>query len=263
MMSGIIDRLMQHAPEPEDKPGPTRCAYCETETEYRWMPMMGGTWQYYHNGEKSDKATACNPCRKDRAKANRLQARRDQNSKVYQAWLRDIPRAIQDPKLQDFPETLAQSLWDWCNDDVWSITLTGPSGTGKTHAAFALARSWYHAHLNSNAGSPAPLFSPLSELVAAARSAAMSGGHEGALDHFKKHAGLVILDEMTGERVTEFALEAVYAVIYHRDMNQLPTIITTNLTLDEISEKFSDRIASRIGGGLVVKMNGSDYRLRP
>lgn len=223
---------------------------------------MGGSWQYYFNDAISDRHNACTACIKESAKRAKREARKNENIRAYQKWLSEIPPAISDPKLQDFPELLAEELWNWCNDKVWAITLTGPSGTGKTHAAFALARSWYHAHLNSNASSPAPLFTPVADLVATARSASMSGEHETALLDFKTHKGLVILDELTGERVTELALEAVYTVIYHRDQNQLPTIITTNLTLDEISKQFSDRIASRIGGGLVVKMHGDDYRLK-
>jgi len=65
------------------------------------------------------------------------------------------------------------------------------------------------------------------------------------------------------EKTTEWARQTLDYIIYERDNNLKPMVITSNLSLDEIAEKIDGRISSRLAGmGKVIQLKGSDYRLR-
>ena len=74
---------------------------------------------------------------------------------------------------------------------------------------------------------------------------------------------LLILDDLGVEKTTEWALQALYVVVNRRYLDGRQTIITSNLTLDEVREKLGDRIASRIVGMChPVRLTGRDRRLQ-
>lgn len=75
-------------------------------------------------------------------------------------------------------------------------------------------------------------------------------------------ADLVVLDDLGAEKTSEFALQSLYIIIDKRYSEMCPTIITSNLTVDEIAEKVGDRIASRIAGMCrVIELRGRDRRI--
>lgn len=75
-------------------------------------------------------------------------------------------------------------------------------------------------------------------------------------------ARLVVLDDLGAEKTSEFALQSLYIIIDKRYSEMRPTIITSNLSVDEISEKVGDRIASRIAGMCkVIELKGKDRRI--
>lgn len=74
----------------------------------------------------------------------------------------------------------------------------------------------------------------------------------------------LILDDLGAEKSTEWAIQMLYLLIDRRERagnNRI--IVTSNLSLDEIAERLSDRIASRIGGMCkIIKFSAKDYRLK-
>jgi DNA replication protein DnaC len=81
----------------------------------------------------------------------------------------------------------------------------------------------------------------------------------------EKYAGkkCLILDDLGVEKTTEWSLQTLYTIIDRRYREEKQTLITSNLTLDEIAEKVGDRIASRIAGMCkVVEIKGRDRRLK-
>lgn len=60
-----------------------------------------------------------------------------------------------------------------------------------------------------------------------------------------RECNLLILDDFGTESDTPFANEKLLTLINHRWMERIPTIVTTNLTLDELYRRYK-RIASRI-----------------
>jgi len=73
---------------------------------------------------------------------------------------------------------------------------------------------------------------------------------------------VLFLDDLGAEKMTDFVRQSLYAIINYREQHELPTIITSNYNLSNISGKIDDRIASRIAGMCeVIEIKGNDRRL--
>ncbi len=73
---------------------------------------------------------------------------------------------------------------------------------------------------------------------------------------------LLIIDDLGTEMTTSFTQSALYELINTRLINFKKTIINSNLTVEELTGRYSMPIASRIKGEyIVLKFYGSDIRL--
>ena len=72
---------------------------------------------------------------------------------------------------------------------------------------------------------------------------------------------VVVIDDLFAGKQTELSRSAVYELINTRVTNHnLPTIITSNLTLEQIS-RIDERIASRLQGGMTFELKSNkDFR---
>ena len=74
-------------------------------------------------------------------------------------------------------------------------------------------------------------------------------------------ADLLIIDDLGAEFSTSFTVSQIYNIINTRMIDGKPTIISTNLTMDEIEDKYSQRVTSRIIGSITpVVFFGNDIR---
>ena len=60
---------------------------------------------------------------------------------------------------------------------------------------------------------------------------------------------------------TDFAYVTLYSILNKRQERWLPTYITTNKSIEQLSESFDERIASRLRLATVVHLAGKDRRL--
>ena len=75
-------------------------------------------------------------------------------------------------------------------------------------------------------------------------------------------ADLLILDDLGSEFQTQFTDSVLYELINERINERRPTLISTNLTVNEVGKKYNDRIVSRITGCFrPFFFAGSDVRL--
>lgn len=145
------------------------------------------------------------------------------------------------------------------NDPQNGICLVGPPGTGKSHLAYAILNELLAKHLVVGAAGTVP------EILDALRPTVGDKGQtlpaENRLE-FLKTADIVVLDDLGVERQTEWALERLFVLLNARYNNQLPTIITSNLRLEEVDASLEwERIVSRIKEMCVtVVIDGQDYR---
>ena len=73
---------------------------------------------------------------------------------------------------------------------------------------------------------------------------------------------MLALDDLGSEQVTDWVREQLFLVINSRYEQMLPTIITTNDSLESLEEHVGQRITSRIAGMCQgVVLDGPDYRL--
>lgn len=72
---------------------------------------------------------------------------------------------------------------------------------------------------------------------------------------------LLILDDLGAEFSTSFTVSAIYNIINTRLNTGKPIIISTNLSMEEMEAKYTQRITSRIGGNYVMLLfSGRDVR---
>jgi len=136
-----------------------------------------------------------------------------------------------------------------------SLLLAGPTGTGKTHNAFAALRLYGESGRNVR-------------LWVATSTAAFYGDlrPSGGRDTEKAFAafagtGLLLLDDLGATKNTEWTEEITYRLIDHRYNHCLPTIFTTNVRIGELAERLGDRTASRLAEMCQrIVLEGADKR---
>ena len=73
---------------------------------------------------------------------------------------------------------------------------------------------------------------------------------------------LLIIDDLGTEFSNQFTLSTIYNLLNTRLNRGLATIISTNLSPDELARKYEDRVYSRIiGGAKIMPFEGKDKRL--
>ena len=74
---------------------------------------------------------------------------------------------------------------------------------------------------------------------------------------------LLIIDDLGTEMANTFVLSQLFLIINERDNRSKATIISTNLSIEEISERYSERTFSRIYGKYrMIKPNIKDLRIK-
>lgn len=138
------------------------------------------------------------------------------------------------------------------------LFLIGPNGTGKTHLAVAVMRELILEGIESCR------FIKVPELLFEIKKTFRDGyrdSEEELIQKFKNYQYL-ILDELGIEKVTDWSLQDLYLVIDGRSSNLKPTIITSNLSLEEIEKHLDSRFSSRIVEMCrVIKIECEDWRL--
>lgn len=162
------------------------------------------------------------------------------------------------------------------------LFITGPAGTGKSYMAAAILKDRiysdalkHYQELYYGKEKHGPQFAldrsskswewiTVPELLLSLRSSFKDKSdetEEGIIRQYSRVEWL-ILDDLGAEKSSEFTIQSLYLIIDRRYSEMRPTIITSNLSLGEISEKVGDRIASRIAGMCkVVELKGKDRRL--
>lgn len=142
-------------------------------------------------------------------------------------------------------------------DSSKGLYLFGDPGVGKTHIAIATLQ----VYLDRGSG----LFYTMPQLAGQLRSLVKDDEALSALIDKAKTVGLLVIDDMGAEKWTEYIGERMFELLNDRYVNQRLTIITSNLSLDDLADKMTDqgpRLASRIKGMCDVRLvTGYDRRL--
>lgn len=86
--------------------------------------------------------------------------------------------------------------------------------------------------------------------------------HSAFLDELY-HADLIIIDDLGTELTTQFSGLVIYNILNKRLLNNKKIIISTNLTVEDMTKIYSERIYSRIFGNFTMcKFYGDDIRFK-
>ena len=139
-----------------------------------------------------------------------------------------------------------------------NLLLIGTTGTGKTHLSTAIAKSVIESGYEV-------LYDSTQNVVAAFEADKFRSGYGSYEPKGDKYleCDLLILDDLGTEMITQFTVSCLYNLLNTRMNKGLKTVISTNLSPDELQRKYEDRIYSRIVGcgSRILLFGGTDRRL--
>ena len=139
-----------------------------------------------------------------------------------------------------------------------NLLMMGGTGLGKTHLSSAIARRVIEG------GSD--VFYVTSINMVSDFEAEQFGNHRGVRGEFTDKyfdCDLLIIDDLGTELTNQFTVSCLYNVLNMRINRRLPTIISTNLLQNELMQKYSERITSRLFGEFqILPFLGTDIRLQ-
>lgn len=138
-----------------------------------------------------------------------------------------------------------------------NLLLIGKTGTGKTHLSTAIAREVISQGFDVIYDSAQNIVSDFET------DKFRSGwGSEPKSDKYLE-CDLLIIDDLGTEFSSQFTVSCLYNLINTRHNRGMATIISTNLTADELAKKYEDRIYSRLvgAGTRILMFEGRDRRI--
>ena len=138
-----------------------------------------------------------------------------------------------------------------------NLLLFGTTGIGKTFLTHCIAREIMNS-IHS------VLYLTATEFFDALLSKALGRTDESVnLYEQIQECDLLIIDDLGTERNTEFVISQLFVCLNERILNQKSTIISTNLTLDEIKANYTERTFSRISNHYrILRLAGDDIRIQ-
>jgi hypothetical protein len=125
-----------------------------------------------------------------------------------------------------------------------NVTMYGPPGTGKTALACAVGREAKLQRRN-------PRLIRWHKFLSRMRTSVRSSEKEGQFNLLNNitRAPLLIIDELGMDRkmkASDFEAETLFEIVSGRHGNHLPTMVTTNLTRDQIERLYGRSLADRL-----------------
>ncbi len=143
--------------------------------------------------------------------------------------------------------------------DNKNLLFYGQPGLGKTFLCNCIAEKLLNKHYSVLYYTAFELFKDISEHVFNKESTKLDyNPMEGLLD-----ADLLIIDDLGTEFATSLTMSELFNIINVRFIKNKSTIISTNLSLNDLRDKYSTRIYSRILGNYeIFRFFGNDIRVR-
>lgn len=139
--------------------------------------------------------------------------------------------------------------------DSKNVLFLGGVGVGKTHLSLAIANVVINRGYSVVFGTSQNIISDLQyERFNDNRN----------LEYYNRavlNCDLLVIDDLGTEVLSPSSVAILYNIVNTRLLSKLPTIITTNFTLDELEERYDQRILSRITGEYTnITIDGNNVR---
>ena len=139
-----------------------------------------------------------------------------------------------------------------------NILLSGQTGTGKTHIYTAIAREVINLGYDV-------IYDSVQNIIADFEDDKFRRSYNSEELKAEKYleCDLLIIDDLGTEFSNQVTISCIYNLLNTRHNKGLATIISTNLTSEELARKYEDRIYSRIvgAGTKVLLFAGRDKRI--
>lgn len=143
------------------------------------------------------------------------------------------------------------------NSDYQNLVFYGNVGTGKTFLSCCIAKELMEKGYSVTYCSADKLFKNLVDLRF----------HDDREAYFSfmeeiNQCDLLIIDDLGTEAISERVRADLFTCLNNRDLLKKATLISTNLTLDELNRRYSERIFSRVSSHFTFcKFEGRDIRM--
>ena len=156
-------------------------------------------------------------------------------------------------RMQKYFEYCKKYAKSFCSKSK-NILMRGNTGLGKTHLSLAIAKSVTEKGYGV-------VYCSTPEIISEIEKEHFGKSTDNGTLEMLKECDLIVLDDLGTEFHTSFTKTTAYNLINSRLIHRKPTIISTNLELEELEELYSGRLVSRLMGEYVI-MNfaGTDIR---
>ena len=193
-----------------------------------------------------DSAIPCN-CMKILAQKNRLKTAGIPGKKVL---LKDFSCAYYSDKLRvgqtgktyyESAEDAIVAAQQFIKKPEDGIALVGPPGRGKTYLSRCTAYEMVERGMDV-------IFVVVPDLLAEIKSTYNSESKDTELSIIEaaRTVKVLFLDDLGAHNYSDWVLNQLYSILNYRSNNKMPTFITSNLDIEQMSVKLGDRITSRI-----------------
>lgn len=121
-----------------------------------------------------------------------------------------------------------------------NLLFSGNAGLGKTHLTMAIVSGVIEKGF-------LPVYGSAENLFSAVETEKFSGEGRGNYETML-NCDLLVIDDLGAEMATAFTKSVLYNLVNTRLLSNRPTIINTNLSMREIEQRYSARVASRLIG---------------
>lgn len=143
------------------------------------------------------------------------------------------------------------------NSDYQNLVFYGNVGTGKTFLSCCIAKELMESGFSVTYLSADQLFKGLVDL----RFGDDKNTYFSYMENLNQ-CDLLIIDDLGTEAITERVKADLFTCLNNRDLSKKATLISTNLTLDELNRRYSERIFSRVSSHFTFcKFEGRDIRM--
>lgn len=147
---------------------------------------------------------------------------------------------------------------EWLFNPTDGLFITGPCGTGKTHLAAGIVRQFTLKGTGVVLKRCADFHREVREMFRADSTVC-----ESALMSPLEKTRFLVLDDLAAGSLSDCERRYTLELLDVRLNSLRPTIVTSNWSLQEISERMDDRIASRLAGFTALELAGKDRRINP